>query len=103
MGDVVSVFLLSLWVMINPTLLAAVTVMLLTPNPKRLMVGFLLGAYVVSIGLGLAFVFTLQGSGAQSTSRHKVSPVEDLVVGILALAIAWVLRTGRDRSFQERR
>jgi hypothetical protein len=102
-SDLVSVFLLSLWVMINPTLLAAVTVMLLTPQPKRLMVGYLLGAFLVSIGLGLAFVFALHGSGTESTSRHKISPVEDLVVGVLALTVAWILRTGRDRPFQERR
>ena len=36
-SDLVDVFLLSLVAMFNPTLLAAVTVMLLTPNPKRLM------------------------------------------------------------------
>ena len=103
MSDLVTVFVLSFWLVVNPTLLAAVTVMLLTPKPKRLMVGYLLGAYLVTIGLGMAFVFALHGSGTQSTSRNKVSPIEDLVVGVLALAIAWVLRTGRDRRFQERR
>jgi len=102
-SNLLTIFVLSVWVMINPTLLAAVTVMLLTPNPKRLMVGYLLGAQMISIGLGLAFVFALHGSSTQSTSKHKVSPVEDLVVGLLALAIAWLLRTGRDRPFQERR
>src|SRR5262249_14965860 len=30
-------------------------------------------------------------------------PVEDLVIGLLLLALAWVLRTGRDQPFQERR
>jgi hypothetical protein len=33
-SDLVHVFLLSLVAMFNPTLLAAVTVMLLLPNPK---------------------------------------------------------------------
>ncbi len=102
-NDLVDVFLLSLVAMFNPTLLAAVTVMLLMPNPKRLMVGYLLGAYTTSITLGLVIVFSLHGSSTESTSKHTVSPMEDLVVGVLCLGLAWVLRTGRDRPFQERR
>jgi hypothetical protein len=102
-SDLVDVFLLSLVAVLNPTLLAAVTVMLLLPSPKRLMVGYLLGAYTTSITLGLLIVFSLHGSASESTSKHAISPVEDLVVGVLCLAIAWVLRTGRDQPFQERR
>jgi hypothetical protein len=102
-NNLLDVFLLSLLAMFNPSLLAAVTVMLLLPNPKRLMVGYLLGAYTTSITLGLVIVFSLHNSSTESTSKHKVSPVEDIVVGLLALAIAFVLRTGRDQPFQERR
>jgi Sap, sulfolipid-1-addressing protein len=102
-SDLVDVFVLSLVSMLNPTLLAAVTVMLLMPNPKRLMFGYLLGAYMTSITLGLLIVFSLHGSSTESTSKHNVSPVEDLAVGLLCLALAWVLRTGRDARFQERR
>ncbi len=102
-SDLLDVFLLSLLATLNPTLLAAVTVMLLLPNPKRLMLGYLLGAYVTSITLGLVIVFSLHGSSTESTSKHTVSPVEDLVVGVLILALAWVLKTGRDQGFQQRR
>jgi len=102
-SDLVDVFVLSLVAMLNPTLLAAVTVMLLLPNPKRLMLGYLLGAYTTSITLGLLIVFSLNGSSTESTSRNTISPVEDIVVGLLLLALAWVLRTGRDQPFQERR
>jgi hypothetical protein len=102
-SDLVDVFLLSLLAMLNPTLLAATTVMLLLPNPKRLMLGYLLGAYTTSITLGLVIVFSLHNSSTESTSKHTISPVEDLVIGVLLLALAWVLRTGRDRPFQERR
>jgi len=59
--------------MLNPTLLVAVTVMLLIPNPKRLMVGYLLGAYTTSITLGRLIVFSLRGSTTASTSEHTVS------------------------------
>src|SRR5450755_3360464 len=88
-SDLVDIFLLGLLSMFNPTLLAAVTVMLLLPSPKRLMAGYLLGAYTTSITLGLVIVFTLQGSGSESTSKHAISPAEDIVVGLLAVVIAF--------------
>src|SRR4051812_35391456 len=103
MNQLVDIFLLSLLAMLNPTLLAALTVMLLLPSPKRLMVGYLLGAYLTSITLGLVIVFSLHDSSAASTAKHTLSPVEDIVAGLIALAIAFVLRTGRDQPFQERR
>jgi hypothetical protein len=102
-NQLVNIFLLSLLSMFNPSLLAAVTVMLLLPSPKRLMFGYLLGAYTTSITLGLVIVFTLHGSGTESTSKHTISPVEDIVIGLIAVAIAFVLRTGRDQPFRERR
>jgi hypothetical protein len=103
MSQLLDIFLLSLLAMFNPTLLAATTVMLLLPDPKRLMFGYLLGAYTASITLGLLIVFTLHGSSTESTSKHTVGPVEDLVVGALAVLIAFVLGTGRDQPLQERR
>ena len=102
-NQLVDIFLLSLLSMFNPSLLAAVTVMLLLPSPKRLMVGYLLGAYTTSITLGLVIVFTLSSSSAKSTSKHTNSPVEDIVIGLLAVAIAFVLATGRDQPLQDRR
>jgi hypothetical protein len=102
-SDLLDVFLLSLVAMFNPSLLAAVTVMLLLPNPKRLMLGYVLGAYTTSITLGLLIVFSLHGSSTENTSKHTISPAEDIVVGLLLLVIAWILRTGRDQPFEERR
>ncbi len=102
-NELLDIFLLSLFSMFNPSLLAAVTVMLLLPSPKRLLLGYLLGAYTTSITLGLVIVFTLSSSSATSTAKHSVSPVEDIVVGVLVLVIALVLGTGRDQGFQERR
>jgi hypothetical protein len=102
-SDLAHVFLLSLLAMLNPTLLAAVAVMLFLPSPKKLMFGYLLGAYVMSITLGLVIVFSLHGSSAVSSAKHTLSPVEDIVVGVLALAIAFVLGTGRDEPVKRRR
>jgi len=103
MGDLFEIFLLSLLAMFNPTLLAAVTLMLLLPNPKRLMLGYLLGAYTASISTGLVIVFALPNSSATSTSKNTLSPAEDIVVGLLLLVVAVVLATDRDRPLRERR
>ena len=103
MSDLLQILLLALLSMFNPTLLAAVTVMMLMPSPKRLMLGYLLGAYITSIGLGLTIVFALQESSAVSTSQNTISPAEDIVLGTLALLVAFVLATDRDRGLRERK
>ncbi|HEV7482439.1 MAG TPA: GAP family protein [Solirubrobacterales bacterium] len=102
MSDLASIFFLSLLAMFTPTLLAAVTIMMLLPNPKRLMLGYLLGAYTTSITAGLLIVFSLHGSGSESTA-HTMGPIEDIVVGLLALLVAYVLRSDRDARLRERR
>jgi Sap, sulfolipid-1-addressing protein len=105
-SDLASVFVLSLLAMANPSLLAATTLMMFLPNPKRLMLGYLLGAYTTSITLGLAIAFSLHGSSFQSTSKRTLSPAEDIALGVIALAIAVVLATGRDapvRAHRQRR
>ena len=103
MGDLGSIFVLALFAMFTPTLLAAVTVMMLLPNPKRLMLGYLLGALLTSITAGLLIVFTLHGSDSASTAKHTLGPVEDIVIGLIALLVAFVLGTGRDAPLRERR
>jgi hypothetical protein len=102
-GELFSIFVLALLAMLNPTLLAAVTVMMLLPNPKKLMFGYLLGAYLTSITVGLLIVFSLHGTDAAETTRHALSPIEDLVVGCLALLVAYVLGGGRTEALRERR
>ncbi len=103
-SDLVDIFLLSLLAMFNPTLLAAATIMMLMPNPKRLMLGYLLGAYTTSIACGCVIVFVLGGSSSETSSaKHTISPAEDIVVGLLCLGLAWVLRARRDEPFQARR
>jgi Sap, sulfolipid-1-addressing protein len=104
--DLVIVFFSAAVATFNPSLLAAVTVMLLLPHPKRLMLGYLLGAYTASIAAGLAIVFSLHGSSAVATSGHTASPGEELGIGAIALAIAFVVATGRDapmRKWHKRR
>ncbi|MBV9818176.1 MAG: GAP family protein [Solirubrobacterales bacterium] len=80
----------------NPSLLAAVTAMLLLPRPQRLMLGYLAGAYTTSIVAGLVIVFALHQSAVVKTSKRTISPGVDIVVGIIALAIAFGLIAGVD-------
>src|SRR6201999_2632683 len=103
-GDVFSIFILALLAMFNPTLLAAVTVMMLLPDPKRLITGLLLGAYLSAMGGGLAIVFSLNGaSSGTESSKSTLSPLEDLVFGVILLIVGWVLLSGRAASAKERR
>ena len=87
-------FAFSLSAAFNPTLLAALMVMLLSTNAKRLMFGYLLGAYATSITAGLVIVFALPESSAISTARNTLSPAVDLALGLIALVVALVLATG---------
>jgi Sap, sulfolipid-1-addressing protein len=100
MGDV---FLLAFLAALYPSLLAATTVMLMMPHPKRLLVGYLLGAAMTSVALGLLIVFALKDSGALGTGKATLGPGEDIVLGLLALTIGFVLRSGRDERLAERR
>jgi hypothetical protein len=102
-GDVISIFVLSLFAMFNPTLLAAVTILMLLPGTKRLMLGYLLGAYLTSIAAGLVVVYSLHGSGSVETTKQTLSPLEDLAFGVIALVVAWALLSGRAEQVRGRR
>ncbi len=100
MGDV---FFLAFLAALYPTLLAATTVMLLLPHPKRLLLGYLLGAAMTSVTVGLVIVFALRHSGLTKTTQTTLGPGADIALGCLALAIAFVLRSGRAQRLVERR
>src|SRR6266480_203127 len=95
------VILLSLTASFNPTLVAATTVMLLLPSPSKLMLGYLLGAYVTSITLGLVIVFSLSHSSATNTTQNTLSPAVDIALGAIALVAAWVIWSGRQERLRE--
>jgi len=102
-SDLGVVFGLALLSMLNPSLVAATTVMLLLPRPRSLMLAYLLGAYMTAITVGLVIVFTLEGSSFASTAKRTVSPSENIAVGAVLLLVAIVLQTGRDAPVRERR
>src|SRR5579862_3401089 len=77
--------------------------MMLLPNPKRLLLGYLLGAYTTGITVGLAIVYWLHGSGVVSTTKHTVAPGVDITIGLLLLLVAFVVGTGRSARRKERK
>ena len=97
------VILLSLTASFNPTLVAATTVMLLLDNPAKLMLGYLLGAYVTSITLGLVIVFSASNSSTTNTTENTLSPAVDIALGAIALIAAWVVWSGRQERYRQRR
>jgi hypothetical protein len=97
------VILLSLTASLNPTLVAATTVMLMLDRPVRLMMGYLLGAYLTSITLGLVIVFSLSNSSTTNTTQNTISPSVDIALGGILLVISFILYTGRHERLRERR
>ena len=86
---------------LNPTLVAASTLMMILPNPVRLMLGYLLGALLTSITLGLLIISALNDSDAVATTKNTVSPAATIALGCIALVGAVVL--GTDRHLGRRR
>jgi hypothetical protein len=102
MGDV---YVFALTAAANPTLLAATTLLLTLPRPKRLLLGYWLGAVIAIVTWGLVLVFAVSGSTA-STTKHTVSPAIEITLGTFILVIVLVVATGRDRrprAWSERR
>jgi Sap, sulfolipid-1-addressing protein len=91
-GDI---FVLALTAALNPTLVAASTVMMLLPNPVRLMLGYLIGALLTSITLGLVIISALEGSSTVATTKNTLSPAATIALGCIALVGALVLGTDR--------
>lgn len=97
------ILLLAFSAALNPTLLAASTVMLLLPKPRNLMLGYLLGALMTSISLGLVIVFSLEDSGAVEAAKDTLGPAADLALGVIFLIVARALSAERDAILKKRR
>jgi hypothetical protein len=102
-----SVFVFAFTAALNPSLLAVTTLLLTLPNPKRLLVGYLLGAVGISFTFGLLLVFALSATkGAASQSKHHVSPIIDILLGAYILWVMSRIARHRDRvilAWSERR
>jgi hypothetical protein len=96
------IFLLSLVAAANATLLAAVTVMLYLPDPKRLLLGYIVGGLLTSLSIGFLIVFVV-GDATSETSESVVGPGIEITLGLISLLVAFVLGGGHDQRYKERR
>jgi hypothetical protein len=86
-----------------PPILAMVVVILARPNPRNLLLAYVLGALLASIAAGLAIVAALDAGNIVGSSDRTVNPAVNIATGLVALFIAWILFTDRDRQLRERR
>src|SRR5262249_29698476 len=77
--------------------------MLLLPNPRRLMLGYLAGALTTGVVVGIAIVEWLHNSRAVSTTKHSVAPGIDFTIGAILLLAAYVIWSGYVARAEERR
>lgn len=97
------VLVFALTAALNPTLVAASTLMMLLPNPVRLMLGYLCGALLTSVTLGILIVYELKSSGLVSTTKQTIGPAATTGLGVILLILAFVLGTGREERLTARR
>ena len=75
---------LALTTVVRPTSAAAVVAMLATPQPRRLLVSYIVAGLAFSLAVGTLVVVLVQGLGSSSETGGR--PVVDTVLGALALA-----------------
>ncbi len=100
---VLNVLVLAVISAISPAILAVLIVVLSRPNPRRLLLAYLLGGMLASIAVGFAVVLALSESQLLTGSSPAADPIVNFTVGALALIVAYVLATDRDANFEERR
>lgn len=98
-----SLLLLAFEAALYPTLLAAVVILLSLDRPARLIGAYLAGGMTISVGLGLAIVFALDGSNLVESNASLLSWTGDLVIGGLALIAAVALATHQDDRMRARK
>jgi hypothetical protein len=91
------VFLLALAAAFYPTLLAVVVVALTRPAPARMLAAFLVGGFIASVLIGFALLVFADGTDLMSgEGGRSVGGGVQLAVGLLSLAIAGTLLSGRE-------
>jgi len=86
-----------------PLGLAAVLVILATPRPLRMLVGYLIGGALVSVGIGLIALVVIGQSGWVEGTQPTLTPALELAMGALALLLAYAVATGRAQQMRDRR
>ena len=85
-----------------PLLITVVVVGLRTSHPLRVLIPFLAGGLLAAVTVGLALVFSFDGSSVLSRDERTANAVIDIVVGLLSLAAAAVVARGRSSRREQR-
>lgn len=97
------IVLLALAAAVFPTLIACVVVMISRPEPRRLLVAFYAGGLIVSIGAGIVVLDAFKrGDSVVGNSSSSPNPGTSIVTGLLALALGWLMVSGRGRVLLNR-
>jgi hypothetical protein len=86
-----------------PTLVLVDVLAFQTAKPERVLVAFLAGGLVTTLTIGSLIIFELRRSELVTTSRSTTDPVLNIVIGLLAFAVAWVLARRARRPLQSKR
>jgi hypothetical protein len=73
------------------------------PDPRRQLITYYAGGLVASFTAALVLIAAFDAGHSVGASDSAVSPGVDIAIGLLALALFWVLVSGRDRGLRERR
>jgi Sap, sulfolipid-1-addressing protein len=96
----VNVLALAVVSAISPAILAVVIVVLSRPNPRLLLLAYLVGGMLTSVAVGCAIVVSLNGSDLLAGPSPAADPALNFTVGVLALIVAYALATDRDAGFE---
>ena len=91
-GNVVA---LGLSAALNPILIGVVLVTLASPRPKTLLGAYVAGGMTVSVAIGIAVVSLASDTGAIKPTTSTTNGLVDLVFGLLLLAVAAWVASGR--------
>lgn len=97
------IVLLALAAAVFPTLIACVAIMISRPEPRRLLVAFYAGGVIVSIGAGIVVLDAFKrGDSVIGNASSSPNPGTSIVTGLLALALGWLMASGRGRALLSR-
>jgi hypothetical protein len=90
----IEVILLALASTVRPTSLAATYALLASAAPRRLMTAYVLAGLAFTVLFGLVVVLAIGGINIGAGSSRTKAEAE-IVGGVVALVLAWLVRTGR--------
>jgi hypothetical protein len=89
---------LALASMFWPTLIVIVVLALRVSHPVKILVWFLAGGLLTTVGVGIAVVFALQGASFMSGSDPSIDPAIYISMGLLSLLAAYALLRHASRT-----